>query len=59
MDHPTGIYRERNINDNDLNNHLTNPHRGKNEDSNGLTDPSDTANSYPSYLLIVLQKIDR
>ena len=58
MDHPTGLYHERNTNDNDLNNHLTNSHRGKNADSNGLTDPFDIANSYSSCLLIVLPKID-
>ena len=30
----------------------------KNADSKSLTNPSHTANSHPSYLLVVLQKID-
>jgi hypothetical protein len=42
---------EKNTDDNDLTDHPTNPHRGKNADSNGLTDPSDTA--FIFYLLIV------
>jgi len=46
---------EKNANDNDLTGHPTNPHRGKNADSNGLTDPADTASIF--YLLIVLQKL--
>ena len=56
MDHSTGLYHgKKNTDDNDLTDHLTNPHRGKNIDSNGLTDPSNT--TFIFYLLIVLQKI--
>jgi len=46
---------EKNADDNDLADHPTNPHHGKNADSNGLIDPFDTASIF--YLLIVLQKI--
>jgi hypothetical protein len=46
---------EKNADDNDLAYHPTNPHHGKNADSNGLIDPFDTASIF--YLLIVLQKI--
>ena len=37
---------EKNTNDNDLTDHSTNPHCGKNTDSNGLTDPFDTASIF-------------
>jgi hypothetical protein len=38
--------------------YLTGLYHGKNADGKSLTDPSHTANSYPFYLLVVLQKID-
>jgi hypothetical protein len=43
---------------NGLMDHSTGFYRRKNADGNSFTDPSYTANSYPSYLLTVLQKID-
>ena len=52
---PLAYIMEKNTDDNDLTDYPTNPHCGKNIDSNGFTDPSDTA--FIFYLLIVLQKI--
>jgi len=49
---------EKTIDSNGVMNHLTGLCRGKNTDGNSVTNPSHTANSYPSYLLTVLQKID-
>jgi hypothetical protein len=43
---------------NGLMDHSTGLYRGKNADGNRLTDSSHTANSYPFYLLIALEKID-
>ena len=42
---------EKNADDNDFTDYPTNPHHGKNADSNGLTNPADTASIF--YLLIV------
>ena len=52
---PLVYIMEKNTDDNDLTDYPTNPYRGKNTNSNGLTDPSNTA--FIFYLLIVLQKI--
>ena len=49
---------EKLLDSNGLMDHSTGLYRGKNADGNSFTDPSHTANSYPSYLLTVLQKID-
>ena len=38
--------------------HLTGLYREKNANGNSLTNPSYTANSYQSYVLTMLQKID-
>jgi len=52
---PLVYIMEKNADEDDLTDHSTNPHRGKNADSSGLTDPSHTA--FIFYLLIVLQKL--
>ena len=49
---PLVYIMEKNADDNDFTDHPINPHRGKNADNNGLTDPIDTASIF--YLLIVL-----
>jgi len=49
---------EKTLDSNALMDHFIVLYRGKNADGNSFTDPSYTANFYPSYLLIVLQKID-
>ena len=47
---------DKTLDSNGLMNHPTDLYRGKIIDDNSLTDPSHTANSYPCYLLILLQK---
>ena len=51
---PLVYIMEKNADDNNFTDHPTNPHRGKNTDINGLTNPFDTASIF--YLLIVLKK---
>ena len=48
--------RKKMFDSNGLMDHPTGLYRRKNTDSNGLTDSIHTGNSYPSYLLTILEK---
>jgi hypothetical protein len=50
--------RKKTFDSNGLMDHSIGLYCGKNADDNSFTDLSHTANSYPSYLLVVLQNID-